>query len=529
MAFIGTLHGYILKKKVYFYQNYSGLKNDQFVLRSWHIYVALLMGTIVRLAYGIYAQNWMSAPDQIAWQLSIDEAVANGAISYRSLIHYPHEGGSIFISLIAICLKPFENLMPPLSLAALLIELFGRYIQIKFTQRLFGSKVAGWFAVWTILSIPLVLPWATLNFGLHSLLSFLPFVFLSYLTQDQSKNSKFLLCGIITGLSLSLSYNSVIFIPAFIVYTFFTLTDIKKSLICISKYLVFTFLTLIPHLAARYFLDSGFNLQDDPVFSIRGLTAEGTMSGEQLSNFIVSWHRVLPASFLLSSISFISTYLQRDLVFVFFMITVVLISVRFRNNNTAIYSALLLVFLYLLFYALSPFYADEIDMKSYVYYRHITYIAPLIAMIMVCAFGRFKSLNLYLLIPFLLICGTGSIMLITETETRTNTTYDAAGWVLAQKYGDDVEKLMSIHAIAPENEKKELMSGYGWGLTAVILNDKSGNDSMSVNQLLLILNKFPSVQQELLYEGVNHAFNKNITPQLDPQLLILLEKKWEIK
>ncbi len=148
---------------------------------------------------------------------------------------------------------------------------------------------------------------------------------------------------------------------------------------------------------------------------------------------------------------------------------------------------------------------------------------------MIYAFGRFKSLNLYLLIPFLLICGTGSIMLITETETRTNTTYDAAGWVLAQKYGDDVEKLMSIHAIAPENEKKELMSGYGWGLTAVILNDKSGNDSMSVNQLLLILNKFPSVQQELLYEGVNHAFNKNITPQLDPQLLILLEKKWEIK
>ena len=224
---------------------------------------------------------------------------------------------------------------------------------------------------------PLVLPWATLNFGLHSLLSFLPFVFLYYLTQYQSKYSKFLLCGIITGLSLSLSYNSMIFIPAFIVYTFFTLTDIKKSLICISKYLVFTFLTLIPHLAARYFLDSGFNLQDDPVFSIRGLTAEGTMSGEQLSNFIVSWHRVLPASFLLSSISFISTYLQRDLVFVFFMITVVLISVRFRNNNTAIYSALLLVFLYLLFYALSPFYADEIDMKSYVYYRHITYICLL--------------------------------------------------------------------------------------------------------------------------------------------------------
>ncbi len=130
-----------MKKKVYFYQNYSGLKNDQFVLRSWHIYVALLMGTIVRLAYGIYAQNWMSAPDQIAWQLSIDEAVANGAISYRSLIHYPHEGGSIFISLIAICLKPFENLMPPLSLAALLIELFGRYIQIKFTQRLFLSLI----------------------------------------------------------------------------------------------------------------------------------------------------------------------------------------------------------------------------------------------------------------------------------------------------------------------------------------------------------------------------------------------------
>jgi hypothetical protein len=419
--------------------------------------------------------------------------------------------------------------MPPLSLAALIIELFGRYIQIKFTQRLFGSKVAGWFSVWTILSIPLLLPWATLNFGLHSLFSFLPFVFLYYLTQDQSKNSKFLLCGIITGLSLSFSYNSVIFIPAFIIYTFFTLSDLKKAFIYTSKYLLFCLLTLIPHLTARYFLDSGFNLQDDPVFSIRGVTAEGTISGEQLNNFIVSWHRVLPASFLLSSISFISTYLQRDLVFVFFMITVVLIAVRLRNNITAIYYALLLVFLYLLFYAFSPFYADEIDIKSYVFYRHITYIAPLIVMIMIYAFNRFNKINFYILILWLVICGTGSIMMINETVTRSNSTYDATGWVLAQKYGDDVEKLMSIHAIAPKNEQNELMSGYGWGLTAVILHDKSGNDSVSVNQLLLILNKFPSIQQELLHEGVKHAFNKNITPQLDPQLLILLEQKWKIK
>lgn len=497
------------------------MKNDQFVLRSWHIYIALILGTIVRAVYGVFAENWMDAPDQLAWDLSIKEAALTGTINYRSLMHYPHEGGSLFISLIAICLRPFEHIMPPLSLAALLIETIGRFIQIKFSQRLFGSKVAAWFSVWTVLSIPLLLPWATLNFGLHALFSFLPFVFLYYLTQDQSKYPKFLLCGIITGLSISLSYNSVIFIPAFIIYTLFTLSDLKKSIIYTGKYLFFTFITLLPHLTARFFLDSGFNLQDDPVFSIRG--AEGAIGGEQFTNFIVSWHRVLPASFLLSSISFISTFLQRDMVFIFFMITVILIIVRHRSNIVAIYGALLLVLFYILFYAFSPFYADEIKEKSFVYYRHLTYIAPIIVLIMIYAFGRFKKINLYLMIPWLLICGTGSIMLINQIFMRSNYNFDAAGCVLAQKYGDDVEKLISIYSVAPGNEKNEIMVGYGWGLTSAILDKKTTEDTLAVQKLVDLLQQFPDEHKENLFKGVQKAFAPDITPMLNQELLNEIE------
>lgn len=502
------------------------MKSDQFVFRSWHIYVILLLGTIVRVIYGLYAKNWMNSPDQLAWELSLNEAVSSGTISYRSLMHYPHEGGSFFISLITICLRPFENLMPPLTLAALLIETVGRFIQIKFTQRLFGSKVAIWFSVWTILSVPLLIPWATVNFGLHALFSFLPFIFLYYLTVNNTKYSKPLLCGIITGLSISMSYNSIIFIPAFIIYVFVTNSDPKTSFLNIGKYLVYSLITFLPHITARTFLDSGFELEDNSVFSIRGVASDGFLSVEHFRNFVISWHRVLPASFLLSSLTFISDFLQRDIVFVFMVLSMVLIAIKYRKNIRVISPGLLLIILYLLFYAFSPFYVDEIDIKSFVHYRHLTYITPLIFVIMIYAFLRFEKMSVPFLIAWLLLCGTGTIMLYQTTDTPEHNSSRATGCVIAQKYGNDVQKLMSIYKIVSPYEKTEIMIGYGWGLTSAILSDKTIKDSLSLQKLELLLNQFPSEQKELLHTGVQFAFSKNITPQLDPQILLMLEKKW---
>lgn len=505
------------------------MKSDPFILRSWHIYIALLLGTAVRVIYGIYAKNWLNAPDQIAWQLSIDEAFSSGTICYKSLMHYPHEGGSFFISLITICLRPFENFIPPLSLAALLIETTGRFIQIKFAQKLFGPQVALWFSVWTILSVPLLLPWATVNFGLHALFSFLPFVFLYYLTNNKTKYSTPLLCGIITGLSISLSYNSIIFIPAFIIYSCFTSLNIKIATLNIGKYLVFTFLLLIPHITARIFLDSGFELQDSPLFSIRGVSSERLISSEHFSNFVIAWHRILPSSFLLSSITFISAYLQRDIVFVFLVLTVVFITIKYKTNNALIYSAFLIVILYILFYSFSPFYVNEIDITSFVYYRHLTYIVPLMVVIMIYAFLRINKLGLYVLIIWLTVCGTASIMFVQSAEAPQQMSSRAAGWILAQKYGGDVQKLMAIYQIAPDNEKEEIIIGYGWGLTAEILDGKTVNDSISIQKLELLLNEFPTTHKQLIHTGVVYAFQEHITPALDPQILMFLEKKWGIR
>src|SRR4030095_15458263 len=94
----------------------------KFVFNSWSIWLFVLAGTFIRLVYGIYSKAWMAAPDQIAWGLSLDEMLQIGTFSYKQLIHYPHEGGSLLVSLIALALRPIDFILPSLSLAALLID-----------------------------------------------------------------------------------------------------------------------------------------------------------------------------------------------------------------------------------------------------------------------------------------------------------------------------------------------------------------------------------------------------------------------
>lgn len=100
-----------------------------------------------------------------------------------------------------------------------------------------------------------------------------------------------------------------------------------------------------------------------------------------------------------------------------------------------------------------------------------------------------------------MVCGTASIMFIQSAEAPQQRSARAAGWVLAQKYGGDVQKLMSIYQITPDNEKKEIMIGYGWGLTAEILDGKTINDSISLQKLELLLNEIPDAIDLLARRG----------------------------
>ena len=391
---------------------------------------------------------------------------------------------------------------------------------------MFGPVAAGWFALWTVLSVPLLIPWATLNFGLHSLTSFLPFIFLYYLTSERSKYSRALVCGVITGLSISLSYNSLIFIPAFLVYTFFIPALPKQKLFIAGQFILITILTLIPHFLTRYYFDTGFILLDLPVFSVRGVPPENIFTFEHVNNFFHAWHRALPSSFLISSAEFISSYLQRDIIFIFFMIAGILLIIKHKENNKIIYPILMVIFLYMLLYAFSPFYSDEINIKSFIYYRHLTYIVPLVGVTLIYAFLKFEKIGTYFMIAWLLVCGSGIFIFFKTTKQPEQYAYRAAGWVLAEKYGDDTKKLMSIYHVTPDDQKEEIMTGYGWGLTTVLLNEKNFPDTIALHKLIMLLDQFPLEQKEFLLLGAQHAFKPGITPVLEPELLLELENNW---
>ena len=139
----------------------------------------VMAGTLVRFAFGSSHELWNSAPDQLAWGLALEDLVNGGTFAYKQLIHYPHEGGSSFLGLLAFLFVPLSGIMPPLSWAALLVDTLVRIIQINVAHRLFGARTAMWFAVWTVFAAPLMLPWSIIDFGLHALMSFAPFVLIS--------------------------------------------------------------------------------------------------------------------------------------------------------------------------------------------------------------------------------------------------------------------------------------------------------------------------------------------------------------
>jgi len=76
-----------------------------FTQPRFQILLYLLLGLITRIIYGVWHEPWLNAPDQLAWDILLNEAILSGSLRYDQLIHYPHEGGTILISFMALIIK----------------------------------------------------------------------------------------------------------------------------------------------------------------------------------------------------------------------------------------------------------------------------------------------------------------------------------------------------------------------------------------------------------------------------------------
>jgi hypothetical protein len=478
-------------------------------LRTWQLTAIVLAGTAVRLWYGFFTKAWLGSPDQLAWGLDIDAMLHNKSWSYTQLTHAPHEGAAFFISIFSLLLRPLQSFLPSLSLAALLIDAVGRFIQIRITQKILGTETACWFALWSILAVPLLIPWATVNFGLHALLSFVPFVFCWIVFKYQRTTWFPVICGVACGIAVSLSYNSIVLVAASVLFFLFDACHPKRKIQKLFLFFAALGITLLPHLVTRIY-DGSMN---EATFSIRGVPLKPA-AWRQLANLYSVWFTSLPGSLLL-----LPGRILCGTVFLF-LLTGMIFYARAAQSKAS-YLPLGILVIFIAAYACSPFYGREYGNTNYVYYRHLCYIIPLLAVLAIHGFVTAGVWKKTILAGWLLLCGVATIYYI-SSAAKAPPVYRAAGWVLAKKYQDRIELLFSIPSITPAEYREELVKGFGWGLGAAVLQ---GNNPASVEKLVVLINNAPPGSRELLSEGLRYAFAKGVTPVLNPAFLAEIDSR----
>jgi hypothetical protein len=473
----------------------------------------VLAGTSIRLAYGLYYQVWNLGHDQNAWAMSLGLLRDHSNWSYRQLIHYPFEGGTVLLSLLSFLFPRSCCGMPALSMSMLLADSIVRFFQILIAQRLFGQRAAAWFGAWTVFGLPMFLPMGSTYFGLHSISSVFPFVFL-YAFFRSNLPSRAYACAIVIALSLMFSYNNVVLIPVYFFAVIREKSGWRKTAAGIISFIIVLMLMLLPHLFVRLFVDHGFGLQPAEILVSRKQAWGDMTLGQGLINLVIFYSQTLPGSFFLASADLLRPWLQCTLA-LFFIASGVFLAITRKPVLPAALLAAVLIFTFSFFYCFSIFFVDRFDHTSFHYYRHLSYIIPLLILLLFHGFGSIAKRGIALCVSWLAICTLVSIHYAFTSEVSGPPSYRVIGWIQAGKYGNEPQTLSNLYNTAPENQKNELAFGYGWGLTACILRNKPATDTVQINRLLKTLSRFPPHLSGMMKNGVFFAFNPGITPVLD--------------
>lgn len=482
--------------------------------RGLQVIVLVLLGSIVRFWYGYARTPWQCAPDQTAWALVLEYSAHNEPLVYNGLIHYPHEGGSLFLSLLALLVRPFAWGLPPLSWAALLVDTVSRYIQIRVAERLFGRTVANWFAVWTVCAVPLLLPWGTVNFGLHALTAFMPFLFIRYASDREWPTWKL---GLLAGIGGCFAYDCLIVVPAYLAWS--VVSDRSRaSLIKAIFFLIGCAIGFLPHVILRVSMDNAFALEDMPVVGIRGLEGEGLHLGQMLPRLLTTWTSSMPAAFMLSSIELLSSRTLASVVAAFIALGLAgaLMGPAIGSRASWLIASVVLMFTFA--YAVSPLFFDRVDSKSYLPYRHFAFIVPLTTLLIIQGAGRLHRTASWLRGAWLGISIGASATYMLRSAPCVKGPDEATGWILARKYGHDPERLVGLAQGVPEEYRGRLLAGYGWGMTAALFQHGSGEEGRTMERMATLWSRFPANYRPWMLAGVHTAFLPGVTPVLDARI-----------
>jgi len=489
---------------------------------KYYLLILALLGSLIRFLYGYLYTPWNEAVDQIAWEILLDQ----GSLSYDQLIHYPHEGGTIIISLLSHFFKIFTN-FNSLTISAFVCDFAIRLIQLVIVKKIFDNKIAHLFGIWSIFATPAIIPWGVVNFGLHSLSSLFPFMlmYLIWLNKDSVKEQ--LQNGVFLGLAFWFSYINVVII---VVYFLFQIFKKEKSIKWIYALFSLSFILII-HFIVRGIADAGFSLEQLNVESIRGV--------EFLFNDLNTWKRLyevwlnpLAGSIIAGlNIEHSLTINKYAWIFTFFLGFLGWINLFLKGNySRRIGFNLITILFFISLYAISPFYYDSPNLGNYVAYRHLTYIFPLIALFILVGLNSYKYKTV-LSTLFLLIGIYSSGLLFTSTKKQYNSEIDRpVGWVLGLKLGHDSERLYKIIETS-NRDKKLLLQGVGWGMSTALFKNVESHDLKTINDktylLLDLIDDYPNDCQHNLIDGVKFSFTDKVTPKLEKSILPLFLNEYK--
>ncbi len=498
-------------------------QNDTYSLSTTHLVFIFFAGTLVRFLFGYLLKSWLEAPDQLAWGLSIDEMVSSGNYNYTQLMHNAFESGSWLPGLLSIPFRPLATILPALSWSALLIDLLSRIIQIKIVQNVFGNKCALWFGWWTVFSIPLILPWSTVNCGLHSLSAFFPFLFLYVITKIHGKKLAPVYLGLFCGLAMSFSVDNLVLFPVSVLAILWGEKISLNKIASVFYFLLIFFISFLPFLLARKYLNTGFQLESESVVSLRGVDFGNPFTIKHFGKFIAVWFTTLPLSLLLTKLPLLLTTIIGLAV-----LALIIFGVKyfFKENDLASLLKICaagMVITFFLFYAFSPFYSNYLPGRSYVSYRHLTYIVPFLVALVIYGYSISEKTGKMLFTSWMILCIAGTFYFTIKEPMNKQPLYKPTGWILAKKFGHDVNHLVRINSMADEKYKNDILFGYGWGLSATLF--ERSNDRSSIDQLLKIVKQFPLEKIDQVKAGVRFSFDSSVTPVLDKNALFELEKR----
>lgn len=483
------------------------------------VIVLTVLGTLIRWIYGLYFEAWNQAPDHIAWELVLRE----GSWNYAQLIHYPHEGGSILVSLISRCIGFFTS-YDSLAISALILDSISRFVQLWVVSKVFSRKVFWGFGAWTLLATPFLLMWGMVNFGLHNTSSVFPFIFLYLLGLPQSQKNQWLL-GIFLGIAIWFSYTNLILLPIYLIYQFIASSKKQSVLHTILAFMVVFGI----HVLIRLNFDPGFHLSNYGMTSIRGIDFL-SFSSVHVQHLLGTWIKAIPQFAVGNTTTHFALIPTVIIWFILFILSLKGIYTSFQNRkfSKSVYYAFLTIPVFLIAYGLSPFYYGNIQNGNFTTYRHLTYIFPILSMMIIVGLSELKYqktlIMTYLFVP-VVTAGISVINPIHNSQSRTST-LKSAGWVIGYKFGHDPSKLQSI--ISDSENYDLLLEGTGWGAcTALFEKPTTSAEEMSnkINLLLRINDQFKPSEQIIFLQGVKYAFSPKVNPQLPQETLHqILEK-----